>query len=147
MFVYYFSFCLALQTDNSKQKITQPVFVLGNFVNQNEKRKMGWKAHRSNLAKFFVCFLEELRTRKFASEINWPLVRCNLGDDYGRAGGLTFNRISRHNEMVPLRGNYVSYPTFFGLFLPIVLYFIHICERINRLRWIKTIHLKSPVYN
>ena len=38
--------CLALQTENIVQKITQPIFIFGNFVNQNEKRKMGWKAHK-----------------------------------------------------------------------------------------------------
>ena len=33
--------CLALQKENIVQKITQPIFVCGNFVNQNEKQKMG----------------------------------------------------------------------------------------------------------
>ena len=37
--------CLALQMENIVQKITQPIFVFGNFVNQNKKWKMGWKAH------------------------------------------------------------------------------------------------------
>ena len=38
--------CLALQTENIVQKIPQLIFVFGNFVNQNKKRKMGWKAHK-----------------------------------------------------------------------------------------------------
>ena len=49
MFVCFIIFhfclaCLALQTENIVQKITQPIFVFGNFVNKNKKRKMGWKA-------------------------------------------------------------------------------------------------------
>ena len=40
--------CLAFQMENIVQKITQPIFVFGNFVNENEKWKMGWKAHKSN---------------------------------------------------------------------------------------------------
>ena len=53
LFVFYillFHFrlaCLALQTENILQKITQPIFVSGNFNNQNEKRRMRWKAHKS----------------------------------------------------------------------------------------------------
>ena len=35
-----FHFCLALQTENIVQKITQPIFIFGNFINQNKKRKM-----------------------------------------------------------------------------------------------------------
>ena len=46
-FFYYFFFfsfcltCLALQMENVVQKITQPIFIFGNLVNQNEKQKMG----------------------------------------------------------------------------------------------------------
>ena len=46
--IVYFSFYLArlaLQTENIVQKIMQPIFIFGNFFNQNEKQKMGWKAH------------------------------------------------------------------------------------------------------
>ena len=46
--IFFFKFCLAclaLQTENIVQKITQPIFVFGNFINQNENQKMGWKAH------------------------------------------------------------------------------------------------------
>ena len=32
---------LALQTETIIQKIAQPTFTFGNFVNQNEKQKMG----------------------------------------------------------------------------------------------------------
>ena len=47
--------------DNIVQKIMQPIFVFGNFVNQNEKRKMGWKAHlyqEFTLIFFFQTFSE-----------------------------------------------------------------------------------------
>ena len=44
--------CLALQMENVIQKITQPIFVFGNIINQNKKRKMGWKAQKSPL---FYC--------------------------------------------------------------------------------------------
>jgi hypothetical protein len=33
--------CVAFQTENIAQKIMQPIFIVGNFVNQNEKQKMG----------------------------------------------------------------------------------------------------------
>ena len=47
--------CLALQTENIVQKITQSIFVFGNFVvNQIKKRKMDDKLIREKLA--FVSF-------------------------------------------------------------------------------------------
>ena len=42
IFFHFHLACLALQTENIVQKITQPIFVFGNFVNQDKtKRKMG----------------------------------------------------------------------------------------------------------
>ena len=44
LFFIIFNFCLvclALQTENILQKITQHIFVFGNFVNQNKNQKMG----------------------------------------------------------------------------------------------------------
>ena len=34
--------------------VRQPIFVFGNFVNQNKKRKMGWKAEKCLLFNFWV---------------------------------------------------------------------------------------------
>ena len=55
IFLLFFIFaCLALQMENIVEKITQPIFVFGNFVNQNENRKMGWKAHKPPLVSKYL---------------------------------------------------------------------------------------------
>ena len=52
--------CLALQRENMVQKIMQPFFVFGNFVNQNEKWIMGWKVHSSQKVFHFDSVLKKM---------------------------------------------------------------------------------------
>ena len=49
--------CLALQMENIVQKITKPIFVFGNFINQNRNRKMGW----NTLIFVFICIRTEVK--------------------------------------------------------------------------------------
>ena len=82
MFLYYHFplACLALQTENILQKITQPIFVSGNFVNQNKIRKMGQKAHTPKYFKFhnLLIFLNREGTGTCESHDQTRTIVCQL---------------------------------------------------------------------
>ena len=85
--------CLALQTKNIGQKITQAIFIFGNFVNQNKKQKMGWKAHKSQILFHTNRSPWDLYTvTLFNGAIDWKNINCTAIESFFQELALTSMR-------------------------------------------------------